>query len=119
MSGNLRKPAGVAFALEKRVVSSAVANRLFGNEPPPTLGGYELLRKVGAGGMGMVFEARDPRSGQRVALKVLHEHGWDALRRLKREFRALSHLHHENLVELHELSVDSEQPFLTMEMIDG
>jgi hypothetical protein len=115
-----RTSAGGGLALEKRLVSAAVAQRLFGTgEPPPTLGGYELVRRLGAGGMGVVFEARDPRTGQRVALKVLHERGFDALQRLKREFRVLLHLHHENLVELHELSVDSEQPFLTMELIDG
>ncbi len=76
----------VRRALEKRVVSSAVAHRLFGEgEPRPTLGGYELVRRLGAGGMGVVFEALEPRTGQRLALKILHERGFEALQRLKRE----------------------------------
>lgn len=123
MIAEVRAPAflqGPVQGLEREIIRAAIANHLFGMAPTgPTLGGYLLVRRVGTGGMGVVFEARQVRSRQRVALKVLQGTGPKALQRLKGEFRSLSGLYHPNLVQLHELCLESGEPFLTMEFVDG
>jgi tetratricopeptide (TPR) repeat protein len=107
-------------SLEARLVRASVASRLFGTAADSvTFGPYRLLRRIGAGGMGTVFEADDSRSGQRLALKVLHKRGLGGLKRLKQEFRSLAGIQHPNLVRLYELSVHDTEPFLTMELIQG
>jgi hypothetical protein len=107
-------------SLDARVLHRALSASLFGSEAgPAALGPYHLVRRIGAGGMGLVFEACDSRTGQRLALKILRERGPQALQRLKREFRALSDLHHPNLVQLYELSIDGHDPFITMELVEG
>ena len=80
---------------------------------------FQLVRTLGRGGNGVVYEAFDPLRRETVALKVLYEHGPSYLYRLKREFRALAELRHPNLVALHELSVGPDDAHFTMELIDG
>jgi hypothetical protein len=80
---------------------------------------YELLRRIGAGGMGVVYEAEDRERGQKVALKTIAEHDVAKLYHLKREFRVLADLSHPNLVALYDLVVDGESCFFTMELVDG
>ena len=81
---------------------------------------FELKSRLGAGGMGTVFEALDRQQGVRVALKTLRTLGGDALMRFKREFRALADLHHPNLITLGELHEAAGQWFFTMELLgDG
>ena len=80
---------------------------------------FEVLRRIGAGGMGMVYEALDRETRERVALKTLRSMGPEALLLFKREFRALSDLEHPNLVSLGELFEDGGQWFFTMELVDG
>ncbi|MBK7776568.1 MAG: protein kinase [Sandaracinaceae bacterium] len=81
---------------------------------------FELVRTLGAGGMGIVQEARDRTTGARVALKSLYERDGQALFRFKREFRALTDVTHPNLVRLYELVVaDDGSCFFTMELVDG
>ena len=88
--------------------------------PDPSAGGrFEVVSRLGAGGMGVIFEARDRKSGQRVALKTLQRMSPDALVRFKYEFRALSDLSHPNLVRLGELIEHDGSWFFTMELIDG
>jgi serine/threonine protein kinase len=79
---------------------------------------FRVVRRIGAGGMGVVYEAEDLQRGQRVALKTLRSTDSNTLYRLKREFRALADLHHPNLVSLYELVV-GEECFFTMELIHG
>jgi hypothetical protein len=80
---------------------------------------FEILRRLGSGGMGVVYEARDRLRDRRVALKtVLHLHGPD-LGRLRAEFRALQGLRHPNLVTLDELHDEEGSCFYTMELIEG
>jgi serine/threonine protein kinase len=70
--------------------------------------------------MGVVYEAIDLRSSQRVALKALPEFDPAALYGLKQEFRTLADIRHRNLVRLHELVVtEGESVFFTMELVDG
>jgi serine/threonine protein kinase len=102
------------------MVRAQVASRLFGpGAAAVELGPYRVVRQIGQGGMGYVFEARDSRTGHRLALKVLRQRGSEGLRRLRREFRALADVHHHNLVQLYELSTDGEVAMLAMELVQG
>jgi serine/threonine protein kinase len=89
---------------------------------PAEFGGtarYRILRRIGEGGMGVVYEAEDTEQKRRVALKTLKAGDANLLYRLKREFRALADLEHPNLISLYELVADGEQAFFTMELVDG
>jgi hypothetical protein len=80
---------------------------------------YTLLRRIGAGGMGIVYAAHDGVRDGVVALKTLLCAGPADVSRLKREFRSLSDIAHLNLVCLHELVVEPAICFFTMELVDG
>jgi Protein kinase domain len=80
---------------------------------------FELQRQIGAGAMGIVYEALDRDLGTTVALKLLPHVNAQALYRFKQEFRALVDIVHPNLVRLYELFADGERWFFTMELIDG
>jgi serine/threonine protein kinase len=80
---------------------------------------YQVLRRIGAGGMGVVYEAEDRERGQKVALKTIADPDVAKLYQLKREFRVLADLSHPNLVALYDLVVDAEACFFTMELVDG
>ena len=80
---------------------------------------YARLRRLGSGGMGVVYEALDLRSGRRVAIKTLPCEDPNLLYRLKREFRSLVGVRHPNLVRLHELVADESGVFFSMDLIDG
>jgi hypothetical protein len=82
-------------------------------------GRFELLRPVGSGAIGHVYEAYDRRGGQRVAIKILKELTGETLLHLKREFRVIQDLHHRNLVRFGELFEEQGQWFFSMEFIDG
>jgi tetratricopeptide (TPR) repeat protein/predicted Ser/Thr protein kinase len=90
-------------------------------EPAARLGRYEIVREVGRGVSGTVFEARDPDLGRRVALKVLDaaQMGDKPLRRFLREGRLLAKIRHPNVVEVHELGRDGGKVFIAMEFVDG
>lgn len=80
---------------------------------------FAVKRRIGAGGMGVVYEALDRHENTRVALKTLRHVSGQALYRLKRELRALQNVEHPNLVHLHELVEEAGQWFFTMELIQG
>ncbi len=80
---------------------------------------YQVLRRIGAGGMGVVYEVEDVDRSQKVALKTIANPDIEKMYRLKREFRALADLSHPNLVALYELVVADESCFFTMELLDG
>ncbi|HEY0483944.1 MAG TPA: protein kinase [Kofleriaceae bacterium] len=80
---------------------------------------FKLLRRLGAGGMGVVYEALDQQRQTRVALKTLRQTDADLLYRLKREFRSLRDLAHRNLIILDELFEEDGDWFFTMELLDG
>ncbi|WP_437984536.1 protein kinase domain-containing protein [Sorangium sp. So ce117] len=80
---------------------------------------FQIVRRLGAGGFGIVYEAIDRERGERVALKALARVGASALYRFKREFRALADVTHDNLVRLHELIGSGDEWFFTMELVRG
>src|SRR5687768_8575071 len=80
---------------------------------------FEVVSKLGQGGMGTVYEAVDHERHLRVALKMLHQLEPKALLRFKGEFRKLQDLHHPNLVSLGELVEEQGQWFFTMEFVQG
>jgi hypothetical protein len=80
---------------------------------------FEIIRRLGEGGFGIVYEALDRKRAARVALKVLREAEGTNLYRFKREFRALADISHENLVGLDELLTDGHHWFFTMELVNG
>ena len=87
-----------------------------------TLGHYEVLRPIGAGGMGEVFVARDSKLGRKVAIKLLPPRlasETDTLNRFTQEARSASALNHPNIVTIHEVGADEGAPFIVMEYIDG
>jgi hypothetical protein len=80
---------------------------------------FEMLRCLGEGGMGVVYEAVDRVAGVRVALKTLRHANPEALARLKREFRAMQDLQHPSLVGLRELVAEEGRWYLVMDLVEG
>ena len=80
---------------------------------------FALEGRLGEGGMGIVYRARDRESSQSVALKTVGNIEPSALLRFKNEFRALSDISHPNVVQLYEMASAGEHWFFTMELLDG
>jgi serine/threonine protein kinase/Tfp pilus assembly protein PilF len=90
--------------------------------PGTRLGPYEILRALGAGGMGRVYRARDTRLDRDVAVKVLHdrqENDAEALARFHLEAKAVAALSHPNILAIHDFAVHEGLPFTVTELLDG
>ena len=89
------------------------------------IGDYELIRELGRGGFGVVYEAKHVTRRNRVALKTLptgqngQEINAERLHKFRREFRSLSEVNHPNLVGMQSLEVDGGQWFFTMDLVEG
>ena len=86
------------------------------------LGPYEIGGSIGAGGMGEVYRARDPRLGRAVAIKVLPQHlasDPDALARFEREARAVAALSHPNILAIYDVGSDRGLSYAVMELLEG
>ena len=84
-----------------------------------TLGRFRVIRRIGAGGMGVVYEALNAERNLSVALKTLNHLEADSIYRLKNEFRSLAGVVHPNLVKMHELSCVGGQWFFVMDYVEG
>ncbi|MEZ4393602.1 MAG: protein kinase [Polyangiales bacterium] len=80
---------------------------------------FRILETLGKGGMGVIYRVRDEEMQRDIALKTLRRLLPDDVYRLKEEFRALAEIVHPNLVELHELFVEGDQAYFTMEVVEG
>ncbi|MDX2092784.1 MAG: serine/threonine-protein kinase [Kofleriaceae bacterium] len=90
-------------------------------EPGDTVGRYVLVGRLGAGGMGVVMAAYDPRLDRTVALKFMRaDRATDAMaRRLEREAHALAKLAHPHLVRVYDAGLERGRLYLAMELVDG
>ncbi|MEX1363094.1 MAG: serine/threonine-protein kinase [Nannocystaceae bacterium] len=114
-------------SLESRVAKAALAARLDVADAParPTMGRFQLLRRIGSGAMGVVYEAYDRDLDRRVALKVLRPEvaarsGLAARSRMLREAQALARLRHPNVTMVYEVgSGEGDSLFIAMELVEG
>jgi len=86
------------------------------------LGPYEILAPIGAGGMGEVYRARDPRLGREVAIKVLpptFSNDADRLKRFEQEARAAGILNHPNITAVHDIGSANDSPYIVTELLEG
>ncbi len=84
------------------------------------IGPYRILRKLGEGGMGVVYAAEDERLRRAVAIKTIRDAGDSSAReRFFREARAAASLTHPNVCQLFDIGDESGRPFLVMELLDG
>ena len=91
-------------------------------KPIESIGDYRVLREIGRGGMGVVYEAEQESLGRRVALKVLPRHvakDEKSLLRFQREARAAARMHHTNIVPVFEVGHDNDYSFYAMQLIKG
>jgi len=114
---------GNGTPLPRRQVEAHGGDTVVGTEPGGSLvGAYEILDKLGGGGMGDVYRARDPRLDRVVALKTLSPKlvsDADFVQRFQKEARAAARLNHPNIVQIYELGQVGPNYFIVMEYVDG
>ncbi|MHC4971847.1 MAG: serine/threonine-protein kinase [Planctomycetota bacterium] len=117
----------LADELRARFAALNVMDQLFAEpdthvQEPQMIGNYRLVREIGRGGMGVVYEAEQVNMERRVALKVLSVSITgtpQAVKRFQREAKAAGHLHHTNIVPVHDLDHHAGQWYYVMDLVDG
>jgi tetratricopeptide (TPR) repeat protein len=112
--------------LERNVAFEAIRAQLFaGPRQPVAIGRFQILERIGQGGMGVVYAASDPQLERKVAIKVVRDLGGDepeierARRSLEREARATAGLRHPNVVTVYESGRFGDGFYVAMEFVDG
>jgi TolB-like protein len=112
----------MAVGDDDTIASSVPA--MTGTGPAPlsevVAGRYRIVRWLGGGGMGRVYEALDQELGERVALKVLRAGlSEDAIERFRREVKLTRRIQHRNVARMFDIGEHAGEKFLTMELVDG
>ena len=118
---------GILFLTMGKDVKPRTAKKNQGDPVPlEKIGKYEIIRELGKGAMGIVYEARDPQLGRSVAVKTIR---FDAVsdpalleelrKRFVREAQSAGNLHHANIVTIHEIGEDQGSLFFVMEYVEG
>ncbi|MHC4972065.1 MAG: protein kinase domain-containing protein [Planctomycetota bacterium] len=123
----IRRHPDLAEDLRERFAVIHAVDRIFHqtalrDEAPEQIGDYRIVREIGRGGMGVVYEAEQTSLGRRVALKVLPFAAVldpNHLQRFKNEAQAAAHLHHTNIVPVHAVGCERGIHFYAMQFIDG
>ncbi len=105
--------------LEDQLLERELKARMFGTDVAVKVGRYDVQRRIGRGGMGTVYMARDPTLDRPVALKVLRADRADGQERMLREAHALARLSHPNVVTVHEVGTHADRVFMAMELVQG
>jgi len=118
----------LADALRSHLGALRLVDHAFARAPEPPegaprrIGDFLILREIGRGGMGVVYEAEQTPMGRRVALKVLtpsFTNAPQAAARFQREARAAGRLHHTNIVPVHAMGRHEGLWYYAMELVDG
>jgi serine/threonine protein kinase len=112
----------VIVGLRGTAASAGIGAETTESRPPSQLGDFRIVREVGRGGMGIVYEAVQLSLGRRVAVKVLPRHfllGPDAVERFRREARAAARLHHTNIVQIFGTGEQDGLHYFVMQYIAG
>lgn len=116
---------GSMVELEQRVAFEAIRGRLFGEAAQPVaIGRFLVTRRLGQGGMGVVYAAYDPQLDRKVAVKMLRDvgdvaHAEKARRSLEREAKAAAGLAHPNVVTVYDSGIVEDGVYVAMELVEG
>jgi serine/threonine protein kinase/tetratricopeptide (TPR) repeat protein len=121
VSGLEQTAVGSGVAARSSSGPEALAALLTREREPGRIGRFAVLRRIGAGGMGVVYAAYDEELDRKIAIKVVREeiHGVQGRSRMQREAQAMARLSHPNVVQVYEAGEFAGQVFVAMEFIKG